>query len=134
MKRLGKLTPDYVKKVNEPGYHLDRDGYGLALRARQTKSKGLSKTWIQKLEIDGKPTNRGLGSYPQVTLDEARRRAQKNWNSVKEDRDPSTRNQPTFKQPGGTGDQGSLARLAAWRRHPATVGKQPAKVCVPTNR
>lgn len=112
MKRLGKLTPDYVKKVNEPGYHLDRDGYGLALRARQTKTKGLSKTWIQKLEINGKPTNRGLGSYPQVTLDEARRRAQKNWNSVKEDRDPSTRNQPTFKQ---LAEQVIKDRSPGWR-------------------
>ena len=98
MAQLRKLSATFVKNVRSPGTWIDRNQHGLALEARQTKIRGLSKTWIQHLEIDGEVTTLRLGTYPKVTLDEARRRAKKNSKAVEEDRHPTTRNQPTFKE------------------------------------
>ena len=84
--------------MRSPGTWTDRNQHGLALEARQTKIRGLIKRWIQHLEIDGKVTTLRLGTYPKVTLDEARRRAKKNSKAVEEDRHPTTRNQPTFQE------------------------------------
>ncbi len=98
MTQLKKLSATFVKKVRSLGTWIDRHQHGLALKARRTKIRGLSKTWIQHLEIDGKVTTLKLGTYPKVTLDEARRRARKNSETVKEDRHPTTRSQPTFQE------------------------------------
>ena len=45
---------------------------------------------------DGRETNIGLGSYPAVTLAEARRRALKNRQAIEEGRSPRARHAPTF--------------------------------------
>ena len=98
MAQLRKLSATFVKNVRSLGTWIDRNQHGLALEARQTKIRGLSKRWIQHLEIDGKAITLRLGTYPKVTLDEARRRAKKNRQEAEEDRHPTTRNQPTFKE------------------------------------
>lgn len=112
MKWLGKLTRTFVENLRQPGTWTDRNCYGLALRARPTKTKGVAKTWIQRIQIDGKVTNRGLGSYPKVTLDEARRRAQQNWIAIKKGHHPITRNQPTFQE---AAERVIKLRLKYWR-------------------
>ena len=111
MKRLGKLSPTFVKNQKTPGCYLDRDGHNLTLRVRQTKY-GLSKTWTQKLRINNRTTTVGLGRYPVVTLDEARRRAEANWREVKEGRDPRARNMPTIQQ---AAEQVIKDRSVNWR-------------------
>ena len=98
MVTLRKLSATFVKNVRSPGTWTDRNQHGLALEARQTKIRGLIMRWIQHFEIDGKVTTLRLGTYPKVTLDEARRRAKKNSKAVEEDRHPTTRNQPTFQE------------------------------------
>ena len=113
MAQLRKLSATFVKNVRSPGTWIDRNQHGLALEARQTKITGLSKRWIQHLEIDGKVTTLRVGTYPKVTLDEARRRAKKNSKAVEEDRHPTTRNQPTFKEAAEQGDRASLVH--SWR-------------------
>ena len=66
---------------------------------KPTKTKGrLSKAWVQRIKINGKETNLGLGSYPAVTLAEARRRALRNRQAVEEGRNPRARKTPTFRQ------------------------------------
>ena len=87
---------------------------------KPTKIKGrLSKAWVQRIRINGKETDLGLGSYLAVTLAEARRRALRNRQAVEEGRNPRARKAPTFRQatekviqlhaakwkPGGTGAQ-----------------------------
>ena len=102
MTQLKKLSATFVKKVRSLGTWIDRNQHGLALEARQTKIRGLSKKWIQHLEIDGKVTTLRLGTYPKVTLDEARRRARKNWEAVRKtviQRHGTSR--PSRKQPSG---------------------------------
>ena len=66
---------------------------------KPTKIEGrLSKAWVQRIRINGKETNLGLGSYPAVTLAEARQRALRNRQAVEEGRNPRARKAPTFGQ------------------------------------
>ncbi len=95
MKRPKTLSPAFVKGVTRLG----RGGHGLSLVVRPTKIKGrLSKVWVQRIRISGRETNLGLGSYPAVTLAEARRRALRNRRAVEEGRNPRARRVPTFCQ------------------------------------
>ena len=77
------------------GKPLSKGGHGLSLMVRPTKIEGrLSKTWVQRIRINGRETNLGLGSYPAVTLAEARRRALLNRQAVEEGRNPLARKPP----------------------------------------
>ena len=76
------LTTPWVKQVMKPGAY--GDGYGLTLRI---DAKG-NKRWIQRLTIGGRQRNTGLGSWPGVSLDEAREKALANWRAAREGRDP----------------------------------------------
>ena len=100
MKRPKTLSPAFVKSVTRPGRYGDgRGGHGLSLVVRPTKIEGrFSKAWVQRIRINGRETNLGLGSYPAVTLAEARRRALRNRRAVEEGRNPRARKVPTFRQ------------------------------------
>ncbi len=62
----------------------------------------MSKTWSQRLGIDGELTNVGLGPYPLVTLKEARDKALENRRAVEQGSDPREQRAaarvPTFAQ------------------------------------
>ncbi len=67
-----RLTDKYIRNVERPGMHCDNEN-GLMLRvARSAKHGTISKQWVQRLQIDGKRTDRGLGGYSVVSLKEAR--------------------------------------------------------------
>ena len=67
------LTHTFVKSVSQPGRYGDgRGGRGLSLLVKRTANGRWSKTWSQRLRINGKLTSVGLGSFPIVTLAEAR--------------------------------------------------------------
>ena len=65
---------------------------------REAKSGRLSKTWAQRLRINGRPVNVGLGSWPIVSLKEAREAALENRRAVEQGRDPRGGGIPTFEQ------------------------------------
>ncbi len=98
MKRPTTLSATFVKTIKRPGRYGDgRGGHGLTLLVKPTRiNNRLSKTWAQRIRIDGKETNIGLGSYPAVTLAEARRRALKNRQAIEEGRNPRGASTPTF--------------------------------------
>ena len=97
MKRPQKLSAAFVKTVKRPGRYGDgRGGFGLSLLVKPTTTGRLSKTWSQRLRINGHPVNVGLGAYPVVTLAEARERALKNRRAVARGHDPRTGGIPTF--------------------------------------
>ena len=76
MKRPYHLNTQFVRYVRKPGFYGDgRGGSGLTLRVHRTASGDLSKSWAQRVIINGKRTMIGHGSYPFVDLAEARRRA-----------------------------------------------------------
>ena len=90
MKRPKMLSATFVRNVNRSGRYGDgRGGFGLSLLVKPRQDNGrLSKTWSQRLNIDGKLTNVGLGPYPLVTLKEARDRALENRRAVEQGSDP----------------------------------------------
>ncbi|WP_419942800.1 tyrosine-type recombinase/integrase [Candidatus Palauibacter sp.] len=100
MKRPTQLSAAFVRSVARPGRYGDgRGGFGLSLLVRYTANGRLSKTWAQRLRINGKPTNIGLGKWPIVSLAEARRKAIENRRLVEQGGDPRPgRSVPTVEQ------------------------------------
>ena len=76
LKRPKRLSAAFVRTVNRTDrYGEGHGGYGLSLLVKERKGGGLAKSWSQRLRINGKPSNLGLGRYPIVTLAEARAKA-----------------------------------------------------------
>ncbi len=100
MKRPKQFSAIFIKTINKPGRYGDgRGGHGLSLLVKHTKSGRLSKTWAQRLRINGKLTNIGLGKYPVVNLKEAREKALENLRAVTQGKNPRAGNSiPTFEQ------------------------------------
>ena len=89
MQRPIRLSGSFVRAVREPGRYGDgRGGYGLSLMVQPTASGQLSKAWAQRLRVNGRPCNVGLGVYPIVTLERARELAFSNMLSVRNGSDP----------------------------------------------
>ena len=88
--RKRPLTVAFVARVKTPGRYGDGGlgGLGLYLRVHRMKSGRVSKSWGQRIRVGGKPTNLGLGSYPVVTLREAREKALENRRAVHWGHDP----------------------------------------------
>ncbi|MCY3599389.1 MAG: tyrosine-type recombinase/integrase [Gemmatimonadetes bacterium] len=96
-KRPRTLTAAFVRTVNRPGVYGDgRGGRGLSLRVYRTANGRITKTWRQRVRIDGRLTSIGLGPYPEVTLADAREKALDNSRRVRRGQDPRGRGVPTF--------------------------------------
>ena len=80
--KIQALTAGWVKRATKPGAY--SDGYGLTLRIDARSNK----RWVQRLTIRRRQRNLGLGSYPEVSLEEAREMALANWRAAREGRDP----------------------------------------------
>ncbi len=101
MKRPTQLSATFVQKVSRPGRYGDgRGGHGLSLLVKTTSTGRLSKTWSQRMRVNGHSCNVGLGAFPVVTLAEARAAALENRRAVAQGRDPRDRSGgvPTFEQ------------------------------------
>ena len=99
MKRPAKLSATFCSKIAVPGTYGDgRGGHGLALRVKPTANGRLSKNWVQRLRMNGRPVNLGLGVFPVVTLAEARRKALENRRLAHRGEDPRGGGVPTFRQ------------------------------------
>ena len=123
MNRPKRLSPSFVKYVTEPGRYGDgRGGHGLSLLVRDRKGGGRSKTWAQRLRIDGRPTNFGLGSYPVVTLAMARAKALENQRALARGDDLRKVNKktPTFAQ--------AAERVVAFHAPNWKTGEQEARI------
>ena len=89
-KKPYRLTAAFVHSVTRPGRYGDRrGGHGLSLRVKPAKNGGRSKTWSQRIRINGKPFQAGLSSYPVVTLARAREKALDNARRVERGEDIS---------------------------------------------
>ena len=83
MKRPKQLSAAFVKTVKEPGRYGDgRGGHGLSMLVKESTTGRLSKSWSQRLRINGQPFNIGLGGYPVITLAKAREVALENRRAV----------------------------------------------------
>ena len=79
---MPNLTAEQVRKLDKPGRH--GDGGGLYLNV----AKGGSKSWIQRVWIDGRRLDKGLGGFPATTLTQARKLADANRVAVADGRNP----------------------------------------------
>lgn len=70
------LTPATIKELKGPGRH--RLGNGVFLLV----SKGGSKSWVLRVTINGKRTDKGLGGWPKVSATEAMRKAAVIYDSI----------------------------------------------------
>ena len=78
-----------MKTIREPGrYGEGRGGNGLSLLVKRRQNGELSKSWSQRLRINGRPFNIGLGSYPLVSLKDARAAALENAQKIARGVDP----------------------------------------------
>ncbi|MDE0224551.1 MAG: Arm DNA-binding domain-containing protein, partial [Gammaproteobacteria bacterium] len=92
MKRPKRLSATFVNTVNVPGRYGDGRGrHGLSLLVKPASTGGFSKSWAQRIRLDGKAANVGLGAYPVVTLARARQKALANARTTSEGRDPRDR-------------------------------------------
>ncbi len=115
MKRPAQLSAAFVKTVKEPGRYGDgRGGHGLSLLVKESTTGRFSKSWAQRLRINGEPFNVGIGSYPVVTLARARELALENRRRVEDGIDPRTpvKTIPTFAD---AIDSAIAVRSTAWK-------------------
>lgn len=63
---LGKLNPKQVENTSEPGTYEDGDGLRLVVKT------GARKSWIIRFQLNGRRRKMGLGSYPEISLKQAR--------------------------------------------------------------
>ena len=85
------LNPKQIPTLS-PGSHAD--GGGLELRV---DAKG-ARRWVVRLKVAGKMTTRGLGSFPAVSLADARKAAVVAVEKAKETAPPLPKQVPTFRQ------------------------------------
>ena len=79
---MGNLTALAAKSLSTPGRHGDGDGLYLYI------SRSGAKSWVQRIVVDGRRRDIGLGAYPDVSLAQARSLAASNRTAVSEGRDP----------------------------------------------
>ena len=75
--RTHRLTDSFVKGITRPNRYGDggRGSFGLTLLVRKSKHGDIQKHWQQRYRKNGRYTSRGLGTYPNVSLNQARKKA-----------------------------------------------------------
>lgn len=95
--RIGKLSSKFVSSINEPGRYGDGDGLYLRVDPRGGKS------WVCRIQKNGRRRDIGLGSAKKVPLKLARQRAAQTIEQVEAGIDPVAERRraagiPTFEQ------------------------------------
>ena len=117
---MRKLTAAKAKAITKPGLHGDGDGLYLNVTRRGSRS------WVQRIVIDGRRRDIGLGAFPTIGLARARNLAAANRTVVADGRDPLADKQeakrkaaiPTFRQ---AAEQTFEANRPRWRNGKHTV-------------
>jgi len=110
---MGKLNPLQVRNLKEPGRYSDGDGLLLEVRP------GGSKSWLVRLQSNGRRRDYGLGSFKDVSLNDAREKAREFRKQLRGGVDPLeakrlSREIPTFKA-------AAKAYHAEWKRQRRNV-------------
>ncbi len=69
-KSTNKLTAVQVRNLTSPGRYEDGSGLRLVVNDRGNRN------WVFRITVDGKRREFGLGGYPNVSLEQARRKAE----------------------------------------------------------
>lgn len=79
-----------VKRISKPGRHAVGFINGLLLVVKESGAK----SWILRTVVGGKRKNIGLGSYPEISLADAREKARETKKIIKQGLIPSQKNKP----------------------------------------
>ena len=117
---MPKLTAAKAKALATPGMHGDGEGLYLSV------SRGGSRSWVQRISVDGRRREIGLGPFPAIGLAQARILAAANRIAVAEGRDPLAEKHeakrkaaiPTFRQ---AAEHTFEANKPRWRNGKHTV-------------
>ena len=105
-----KLSATRARALRDPGRYSDGDGLHLFI------SKRGSKSWVQRITVDGRRRDIGLGGYPTISLAQARKRATDNREAIGSGRDPVAEKHrpamPTFSEAAHTVHEANKPR---WR-------------------
>ena len=80
--KMARLNVKEIKAISEPGRYSDGNGLYLNIAPSGTKS------WVQRVRVDGKRTDKGLGSVGKVSLADVRKVALANLAAIKSGRNP----------------------------------------------
>ncbi len=84
---MERLTAGRAETLREPGrYQAGGTVYLVVARGRTGR---MNKRWVQRLHVQGKRREISIGTYPAVTLSEARERTHDNRLPAKRGGDPS---------------------------------------------
>ena len=123
------LTAQQAKHVDKPGRHHDSRGLYLNI------ARGGSRSWVQRITVDGRRRDIGLGPFPTVSLAQARRKAEANRAAVADGRDPLAERRrgamPTFAEAAKAVHEANLPR---WRnaKHAASWMQTLERHAMPT--
>ena len=113
---MPKLSAAKAKALTTPGMHGDAEGLYLNV------THSGSRSWVQRISIEGRRREIGLGSFPTVSLARARGLAAANKAAVAEGRDPLAEKRkaaiPTFRQ---AAEHTFEANKPRWRNGKHTV-------------
>ncbi len=113
---MGKLTAAKVRAITRTGLHGDGDTLYLSV------APGGTKSWIQRLTVNGRCRDIGLGGFPLVSLAEARDKAFENRRCARAGGDPLAEKRkvaiPTFRQ---AAEQTFEANKPRWRNAQHTI-------------
>ena len=79
---MANLTAAQVRTIREPGRYGDGNGLYLVV------SPGLTRSWVQRIYLEGKRADKGLGGWPAISLTTARKMAVTNKAAVENGRNP----------------------------------------------
>ena len=100
MKRPTRLSESFIRSVKTASRYGDGPGgFGLSLLVKARAGEGFSKTFSQRLRVNGVPVYIGLGAYPLIRLSEAREIAIDNARMAAhggDPRQPKVSMMPTF--------------------------------------
>lgn len=122
----------WVQNIKRRGSYGDgRGGHGLRLRVRERRDGKVNKYWFQRLRVNGRTVSLGLGSYPIMTLADARKKALANRRLAFQGRDPRAekREIPTFAQ---AAEEAIALREPNWKdaEHEARIWRSSFLTCV----
>ena len=104
------LSATRAKALKDPGRYADGGGLHLYI------SKAGGKSWVQRITIDRRRRDIGLGAFPSVGLAQAREKAADNRTAVAEGRDPVAEKHspamPTFREAARAVHAANTAQMA----------------------
>jgi integrase len=101
---VGELTELSIKRAKE-GRHVDGDGLMLVVRASGKKS------WLLRYQMNGVRRDMGFGSFPEISLKEARRRTSEARRQIEDGVDPIAARQAVQKAAKPVPTFGEIAAL-----------------------